>query len=206
MKQIVIMTVLLSFSLRLFAAEPAISALIKRKYGKTASFQAQFEQSIYWSVREKTSKHRGTLTVAPGNRFRIELNNETYVGDGTTVWQYSRGTNQVVVRNFAELNPSIHPSRLLTTYLSDYPFKEKTRGNGVVTLIWNGDTSGTQEYRSITVEARESDGIVTSLVLVDKNMNIHTYRFKKTVFGKTPPANTFTFEAPPDATVLDNRQ
>ncbi len=189
------------------SAESSVLSLVKKKYSGAVTFQAKFEQSIYWNVREKTSRLRGTITVAPRNRFRIETENETYVGDGKTLLQYNRSLNQLIIRDFEDLSPSMYPSRLLSTYLTDYSFKEKERKNGTVTLIWNGDSSSvSRDYRTITVDVRESDGMVLSLVLTDRENNVHTYRFKKIDFGISPSPEFFTFNPPSDATIIDKRR
>lgn len=206
MNHLLIITVLLLTAAKHASEEPEVCTLIRRKYAKTASVRAQFEQSIYWSVREKTSKNRGTIILAPGNRFRIEMANETYVGDGSVYWQYSRRNNQVVIRSFEELTPSTHPSHLLTAFFNDYRFSETGRSGGQVKLSWMDDSTEVRNFRAITLTVKVPQGVVKSITATDNNMNVHTYRFTKTVFGKAMPSNTFTFQVPLHATVIDHRQ
>jgi outer membrane lipoprotein-sorting protein len=205
MKHLLMMTMILSAFLQSFAAEPEVCNRIRQKYSNTAFIQTEFDQSIYWAVREKTTKNHGSILLAPGNKFRVELANETWVSDGSVYWQYNRNGNQVVIDTCAKLDRSLLPSHFLTSFLSNHRFTEKIRGGGRVTLVWNADSTGDQEYRSITLSVQESSGTIASLVVTDKNMNIHTYLFRKTTFGKPLPATNFHFEAPPNAHIIDNR-
>lgn len=188
------------------ATEPDVNTRIRQLYRPDASIRAEFDQSIYWSVREKTSKSRGTIICAPGNRFRVTMGNDTYVSDGTTCWQYSSANKQVVIRSLAQFDPSTLPSRLLATALSDYRFTETGRTGDAVTLTSRPDSGVSAAYKGVKIDVKESDGTITLLETIDRNDNIHTYRFKKTVFGKPADAATFTFEAPTDANVIDYRK
>jgi outer membrane lipoprotein-sorting protein len=186
--------------------EPAVCKRIRQQYNPETALRAEFDLSIYWKVREKTSKSHGMFTCAPGNRFRVETGSETYVSDGSVCWQYSRTNNQVVIRPLSQFNPSTLPSRVLSTALDDYRFSEQGRTGGLVTLIAQGDSVATTGYRSVKLDVRESDGTIETLEAIDGNGNIHTYRFKKTVFRKPADSATFTFEAPTDANVIDHRR
>jgi outer membrane lipoprotein-sorting protein len=206
MNALVMVAVLLSSAApHLHAAEPAVCAKLRQHYADTTPLQIDFEQSIYWNVREKTSKKRGTATLAPGNRFRVEIGNDSWICDGVTCSHYNKENNQVVMRNFSDLDITTQPSHLLTTLLTKYRFEEKKRSGKEVTLAWHPDSSSSGEYTAITLTVTEATGTVTSLTFTDTNSNIHTYIFKKTVFGKPAPAATFEFEAPNNAYIIDNR-
>jgi outer membrane lipoprotein-sorting protein len=188
------------------AETPDVVTRIREHYRPDASIQADFDLSIYWSVREKTSKNHGSIICAPGNRFRVVIGNDVYVSDGTTCRQFSSANNQLVIRSIAQFDPSTLPSRLLATALSDYRFNETGRGGGIVTLSSRPDSSVSAAYRNVKIDVKEADGTIAVLETVDRNDNIQTYRFKKTVFGKPADAATFTFEAPTNANVIDYRK
>lgn len=206
LKHVVIIFTLLTQLLQVTYAEPVVCALIKEKYSTKNSMDATFEQSIYWHVREKNTKNSGRISVAPGEKFRVTLKNETYVSNGTVYWQYSKLNQQVVINNLASIDLSSHPSHLLSTFLTSYPFTEQKRLGDVITLEWRADSTAAADaaYQLITINAR-ADGAVTFVKLVDKNDNVHTYRFENISFGVKFPAKTFEFEVPPHAAVIDNR-
>ena len=205
-RHLIILVSMFSFTAAVAASEPAICKQIRQRYNPGVPIRAEFDLSIYWSVREKTSKTRGTIMFAPGNRFRVEAGNDVYVSDGRTCWQYSKANNQVVIRNLSDLDPSTLPSRLLTTALSDYRFSETGRGGGgLITLTSAADTAANAVYRTVRIDVNGTDGAIVTLEATDRNGNIHTYRFKKTEFGKPADGAPFTFKVPTDANVIDHR-
>jgi len=189
----------------LFAAPANLKDLVRKKYSPSASFTIDFDQSIYWSVREKTSKKSGTLTIAPGDRFRIELGNELYVSNGTVCWQYSKTNKQVTIRNLGDIDLSFHPSNLLSSFLERYSFSESDKGNGIAVLT-SADSAAAAPYHGIVITVQRSSGTVNLLEFTDNNENRHTYRFRKTVFTAKQPLSLFEFEVPADADVIDHRQ
>jgi outer membrane lipoprotein-sorting protein len=191
--------------LELLAAEPAVCEKLRRHYADTTHLQIDFEQSIYWSVREKTSKKRGSAVLAPENRFRVEIGNDLWVCDGVTCSHYNKENNQVIIRNFSDLDITTQPSHLLSTLLTNYRFEEKSTKGKEMTLVWHPDSAASREYTAITLTVIEATGTVTSLTFTDTNSNIHTYQFKNTIFGRKVPAATFEFEAPNNAHIIDHR-
>lgn len=190
--------------------EPDVCKLIRSKYNKNAYIRVEIDQSSYWSVREKTGRKRGTVILAPGNRFRVEMANETFTSDGTTLRHFDRNNNQLTISNLAQLDRTVLPSYFLTCFLDDYRFTEKERSGDEVALVWSapqkdGLSTDIDGYRSITLKAKATSGILVSIVAVDRSDNVHTYNFKKTVFGRAEPDEVFHFEVPPDANIVDNR-
>lgn len=188
-----------------FAAEPAVMPLVRKLYTVNSAMEAQFELKTYWSVREKEETKAGKLSIAPQNRFRVEVGNDLLVSDGQTYWQYSKKTAQVIIKNFSDLDLQMHPSQLLSTFLTNYEYVEKSNSNGVNVLSWNADSENKGGYTAIEVSVESKTGEVKVLKLTDRNGNIQTYSFKKTVFGAKFSQKVFTFEVPQDAQVLDNR-
>jgi outer membrane lipoprotein-sorting protein len=188
------------------AEEPSVMALLRKNYGGGGAVTATFDLSIYWSIREKEEKKSGELLVAPGNKFRVTLGKEAFVSDGKTFWQYSEKNAQVVVRDFSDIDPSAVPSKFLLSFLSDRAFAEKARSGPTVELFWEGKGAPSGgDYTAITAVVEEKTGVIKTLKLTDKNENIHTYAFKKTVFGKPPKDDVFQFKIPKGAEALDMR-
>jgi outer membrane lipoprotein-sorting protein len=183
-----------------------LQKVLKQKYAPTQSLYVEFEQSMYWNVREKTTRHTGSLMLAPGNKFNVALAKEFYVSNGTVCWHYSKNTNQVNIRHLRDLDLSIQPSYLLTTFLDKYRFTEKERTKQQVILAAGNDTLANQEYSKVTITVQLPSGTVTALSFTDKNSNVQTYTFKKTVFDKKYVSQQFEFEVPPDAEVIDHRK
>jgi outer membrane lipoprotein-sorting protein len=205
-KQLWLVTIVIIVAYHLCDATSSVATLIKKKYTGSAHLTTQFEQNIYWSVREKTSKKRGTIILASNDNFRVELGNDLYISNGSLYWHYNSSSNQVDIRQLKNLDLSVQPSHMFKTFLTTYTFRETENNGKKATLVWKDDSAESTNYQSITLTVQLPSGIISSLVFIDSNDNIHTYTFKKTVFGKEVPTTTFEFEAPPNAHIIDNRR
>ncbi len=191
---------------QVFSDEPAVMGMISKKYNAGSFIEAQFQQHTWWSVREKEETKNGRLFIAPQNKFRIELGNDVLASDGNTYWQYNKAANQVVIDNLCNLELSYHPSQLLSTFLTGYSYKEVEKSGNQTVLKWVADDSSKSQYKEIEIRVVTKSGEVQKLKMTDRNDNVQTYSFKKTVFGAKIPKEVFTFEVPDDVQVLDNRQ
>jgi outer membrane lipoprotein-sorting protein len=190
------------------AKEPPAMTALRKNYGGNNAVTATFDLSIYWNVREKEEKKSGELLIAPGNKFKVTLGKEAFVSDGKTFWQYSEKNSQVVIRNFSDIDESTVPSKFLLSFLSNRVFAEKQRNGSTLELFWDGKgkSAGIDgDYTSITAVVDEKNGSIKTLKLTDKNENIHTYTFKKTVFDKPPKDDVFRFKPPKGVEALDMR-
>ncbi|MFP4164689.1 MAG: LolA family protein [Chitinispirillaceae bacterium] len=205
-KKIIFTAVLLCAVSFTMAKEPEVISLVRKNYSGKTTVTAQFDLTIYWAIRERESEKRGELFLAPGEKFRADLGKETFVSDGKSFWQYSERNSQVVVRNLSEIDLSMQPSHLLSTFLTGRTFTQKSNKDGVVELVWKNDSVGADSYKSVTALVEEKTGIVKTLELVDKNENVNTYTFKNTVVGKPIADKVFRFKAPKGVEVLDMRE
>jgi outer membrane lipoprotein-sorting protein len=203
----VFLPLFLSFSFAQTAgtAHPeSVLALIRKNYSPENSLSTQFSLTIFWSVRENQEKKKGSIVLAAGNRFRVEADRETWVSDGTTFWDYTPASQQVVIRRLADVGPSSYPSQIFTRYLTAFHFQEQDRRNGVVRLSGKND-SADAAYASIQLWAQEQSGRIDRCVLTDQSGNTFTYVFSDTRFGRNFSRETFEFAIPKSARIVDMR-
>lgn len=177
---------------------------LKNNYDPAHSVSAQYELTIYWSVREKEERRQGSIVLANQDRFRITAGDETFVSDGETYWHHSSKAKQVVIKNLADVDRSLLPSRVFTRFVVSCPFTLKERLGGIAELFWTAD-SADAPYRSVHVRAREKDGVIVQCILTDRQDNRFTYSFSGTTIGKKFPGSTFEFSIPKNAHVVDTR-
>jgi outer membrane lipoprotein carrier protein len=188
------------------AQAPSLVDELRAKYGKQVTLQTSFDLEIMWKVREKTEKKSGTLQIAPDDKFRLELDNTVWVSDGLTYWQYSKATSQVVIKKLVDVDLSMHPSQIITTYLFDYSYAIKDENDKQAVLEWTAPQDDAKAYaKAITMWVDKKKMILKKLHVVDTNGNESTYDFKKTKVGGDIPAETFRLAIPEGASVLDTR-
>jgi outer membrane lipoprotein-sorting protein len=181
---------------------------IKANYSGKTALSTDVDLHIEWKVREKQENARGTIVLAPGDKFRASLGNLLWVSDGSTLWQYDKELSQVVIKPLANIGASMLPSQAIVIYCSKYSFiLTKGPGNDAV-LEWKADSlSSPQEHGAlrIRITADNARAAVKQLLIVDASGNETTYTFGHTRFGKAVPAKTFTFIIPEGVRILDNR-
>jgi chaperone LolA len=191
------------------AAATACSGIletVRQKYDKATSLSSDMSLTIRWKVREKEESRSGRIYLTKGDKFRVELGETIWVSNGQTMWQYSKQTNQVIVKRILDVDLSSHPSQILSTFLNDYDYAVLEDNGRQVVLQWVADsTDKTSFYRQVTAYYDTKKGYVSSFLLVDKHANESVYLFKRTEFSEQIPRELFEFEPPKGAHVLDER-
>lgn len=179
---------------------------LRKKYSPEKEVHLSFDLTIFWSVRERYEKKSGELIFNPGEKFRLKLGNSTWVSNGQTYWQYSKSTNQVVIKSLLDIDLSLQPSNMLQSFLS-YSFKIHTSDAKSTTLIWEGDSQNSDlPYKKIVVNVDPKKFEIVELIVTDDDSNESRYIFGKTKFGVKESSSTFEFEIPEGADVLDTRK
>jgi outer membrane lipoprotein-sorting protein len=181
---------------------------IRQNYSGATTLSSTVDIRIVWKMREKTDNMRGSIMLAPGDRYRVDLGNTLWVSDGATLWQYDKALSQVVVTSLSGNNNSMLPSKVITSYCSKYPLKASGSTSGNDVLEWKADTTagangGDVSFVSITADRKTA--AVKKLFVIDKSGNESTYSFSRTALGRSAPAGTFEFVPPKGARVLDQR-
>jgi outer membrane lipoprotein-sorting protein len=185
------------------ATDNSLLTQLKKKYSTSSTIKADVQLKVWWQVREKEETKKGTLLLTSGDKFRVTLGNEIYVSDGTTCFQYHNVTKLLQIKNLRDIDQSMLPSHIITSFIATYPLKEVSHNDKETHLGWTAD-SLSSSYKSIKITV-DNKTCMKSLVLTDSNGNVFTYTFTKTEFGGTVPKGAFEFETPSDAQVNDAR-
>lgn len=186
-----------------FADEPPIMKKIRQNYNPDSSIKLEFDLSIFWSVREKTDKKSGSLILCPGNKFSVTIGDEQHISNGKKYWHYSRKASQVTIENIKTINVSSLPSGILQQFLTKNKFTQKADSGSIKVLECAADTAKPSSYKSIILWA-DKKGIITKLQTRDKNDNINTYTFHKSILNARVSSEAFEFHVPKNVQVLNN--
>ncbi len=175
---------------------------VKSTYAATRSAVIKFEQT------GAGGRAAGTLTYAPGDKYRLELPRQTMISDGARVWTYTPEKKQVVVSKASKASGRLTPEDILTSFPGDYT--PELTGESTVNgrPVW--------VVRCTPGSGRKIGDVTKATLYVDKG----TYRFQQidiespsigrmsvrivnAQYGKTGPDSQFTFAAPKDVRVID---
>jgi outer membrane lipoprotein-sorting protein len=200
--------VLLFSAFSCFCQQNTLLNRIKLNYSGKAAIATSFDVHIAWKVRETEETRHGSIVLAPGDRFRVELGTGVWVSNGNTLWQFDRAISQVVIKQLSATDPSMLPSSAVTRYCSDYPLAALQQSGTDAVFEWKADTSiaaRSGQVSFVRLVADKKLAVIEKLVVVDKMGNESSYTFSRTVLGKIMPSSTFEFEPPKGARVLDQR-
>ena len=86
------------------------------KSGKAWSLS--FKLQLFYADSPDIVSQQGSLVVAEGDRFKLELAGIKFYSDGESLWQHNVEQKQVLIKSVEDLSSALHPSELLFKYLN----------------------------------------------------------------------------------------
>ncbi|MDO9028728.1 MAG: outer membrane lipoprotein chaperone LolA [Candidatus Roizmanbacteria bacterium] len=117
---IVVPAILLACNVTFADGSEKILSKVQKKYETIKDVTAEFTQNITFGVSKMEQSFHGSLTMKKGNRYRVEMEQQTIVTDGKTVWSYSHPNNQVIIDKYKEDPKSFSPDRVLINVPKNY--------------------------------------------------------------------------------------
>lgn len=141
--------------------------------------------------------------------YRVEMNDQQIICDGKTVWTYLKDSKEVMVADASEDPDAISPTTLLTGYHKEYltnfatdPAYER-QGLKIIELR----PSHNKNFSLVKVVIKESESMVTALIIDDNGGNSFEYDLSKMKTNNDLASDFFRFDAKryPDVDVIDMR-
>jgi outer membrane lipoprotein-sorting protein len=191
------------------AAQSAQELLEKarKKYDDCTDVELRFTQVVKFPVSRVEQRITGTLQMRKGNRYRVETEDMTVVTDGTTVWSYSRGTNQLLIDRFVMDERMFSPERILTAAPEDFSavFLGREKIGSQETVVLKLLPSGEGFLKTMKIWIGESDYLTRKVEMVDANGKETTYLVSDLRVNTGVPESRFTLKVPEGAEVVDLR-
>ena len=86
------------------------------KSGKAWSLN--FRAQVFQVDSPDVQTQSGSLVVAEGDKFKLDLLGIKFYSDGESLWQWNVEQKQVLIKAVEDLSSSLHPSELLFKYLN----------------------------------------------------------------------------------------
>ncbi len=179
----------------------------RKRYEGLTDVELRFTQTVKFPISRVDQRINGTLQMRKGNRYRVETDDMTVVTDGTTVWSYSRGTNQVLIDRFTMDERMFSPERILTAAPEDFEAvllgKEKIGAQETLVLKLIPTAEGFVKTMKLWVG--ESDYLTRKVEMVDAGGKETTYMVSDLRVNTGIPESRFTLKVPEGADVVDLR-
>ncbi|HJN06723.1 MAG TPA: outer membrane lipoprotein carrier protein LolA [Bacteroidales bacterium] len=153
-------------------------------------------------------KKSGVIYVQ-GDSYRIEMEGQIIISDGTTIWTYLEDSEEVMVSNVEDNEESISPTQILTKYNESYKAKfgqsNKYKNSKLKEICLRPKDRKNFEQISVIVNANKLS--LENFSVYDVNGNVFTYHIIDLQSDLDLPKGTFIFDyaSYPDVEVIDMR-
>jgi outer membrane lipoprotein carrier protein len=181
---------------------------VKRKYDTIQDARLKFSQRVTFERTNLEQSSKGTLFLKNGNRYRLELGEQTIVTNGAIVWSYSQATNQVIIDKFKMDERLLTPEKVLTGAPEDFiPSslgKERIGDMDVIALkLVPRDDRSFLSLLKLWVDV--SSWLIRRAEVVDANGKTTEYEIEDVKMNIGLDDDLFVYEIPPGADVVDLR-
>ncbi len=181
----------------------------EKKYNTIKDVFIEFTQTSVFGVSKIENKFEGKLWMKKNNRYKIELENQTIVTDGKTVWSYYPLNKQVVIDDYKDDPDSFSPDRIMVNvprnYNAIYIGTEKIQGKNTLILKLTPKDEKSL-LKSMKVWFNKDDYLIEKVEVIDISDNITTYLSKTTSLNTGLKDSLFQFTIPDGVEVLDLRK
>jgi outer membrane lipoprotein carrier protein len=180
---------------------PAARAIVDKLMTKAkawTSFEADFSSRLQNTKDKLDVKQEGNMKVK-GKKFRLVLDKNTIINDGTTMYTYNKDANEVNLSDPKEMDQELDPSTLFTQY--EKGFKSAVRGREG-RCGWCDDKRGQalplepakKPFHTVILSVDKAKVEPKSVQVLYKDGNVVTYTLKKFTANPELADALFTFD------------
>jgi chaperone LolA len=206
---IIVLLCLFSRSLALAGDDPLeIISRVHDRYEEIKDAVLSFQQNVVFGMTKNEQTFTGILKMKKSDKYRIELEDQTIVTDGKSVWSYSKSNNQVLVDKYRENPKSLSPDKLLMNVPDEYSTtmlgKEKVgKREWLILKMVPNEKNANLKWMKVWVD--DDEYLMHKVQILDVSDNLTTYTIDDLKINTGLSDELFQYKAPPDAEVVDLR-
>ncbi len=213
MKKLIILLILITFVFSINFAYSAMSAKnivkkVKETYQDLRTVIIEFEQDFKWKLAGTNQKVNGKIIIKDNVKYHVEIDNNTIVTDGKTIWNYSKANNQVIIKNAEKADADQLPSKILLKYAEDYHVtlvgEERLQNAECYVLLFKSKT-GDDYYQQMKAWISKKNWMTAKIEQTDINQNVNTYLIRSVQTNTPIDDSNFIFRTPKGVEEIDMR-
>lgn len=181
----------------------------EKKYNAIQDVIIDFTQINVFGVSRIENKLDGKLWMKKKNKYKIQLENQTIITDGKTVWSYYPLNNQVVIDDYKEDPNSFSPDKLMINIPKNYNAillgVEKLSNKNTYVLKLNPRDEKSL-IKSIKVWLHRDEYLIEKVEVNDVSDNQTTYISKSITLNSGLKDDIFKLKIPEGVETLDLRK
>ncbi len=179
------------------------------KYKAITAFEANLTTGLTNESEGVKEEFNGKITVK-GDKFRLLLDDQEIINNGTTVWTYLPSAKEVNIDNFDPGADEINPSKIFDMYKKGFKYlylADKTENGVLCEEIDLVPEKKDAQYFKIKMMISKKDKSILSWTMFDKSGNRYKYSITKFVSNLKVDDSFFTFDPKkyPGVEVIDLR-
>lgn len=211
MKRLLLMAILVAACVGIVQSEDSAQDVLermKKKYDSIYDAQFRFSQKVKFEMARVEQLVSGTLLLKKENKYRVELEEQTIVTNGETVWSYSLPNNQVLIDHFKMNDRTFSPERILTGAPEDFAATvvgRETLGKSSAIILKLVPRDDQAFVRSMKIWVDDGTWMIRRVELVDANGKETQYTVSDVKINVGLQDSRFTYQIPEGVEVVDLR-
>ena len=182
---------------------------MSKKYKAITAFEANLTSGMTNETEGVKEEFKGKITVK-GDKFRLLLDDQEIINNGTTVWTYLPSAKEVNIDNFDPGSDDVNPTKIFEMYKKGFKYlylADKTEGGVVCEEIDLVPEKKDAQYFKIKMMIVKKDKSIQSWTMFDKAGNRYKYTITKFVPNVKVDDAFFTFDTKkyPGVEIIDLR-
>ena len=182
---------------------------MSKKYKVLTSFEATLTSALTNESEGVKEEFKGKIIVK-GEKFRLSLEDQEIINNGTTVWTYLPSAKEVNIDNYDPGSDDINPVKIFEMYKKGFKYlyiADKTEAGIVLEEIDLVPEKKDAQYFKIKMMIVKKDKSIQSWTMFDKSGNRYKYSITRFTPNVKLDDSLFTFDIKkyPGIEVIDLR-
>ncbi len=150
------------------------------KYKKIPAYSANITSSLINETDGINENFSGKIAVK-GEMYRLEMEEQVVINNGTTVWTYLPDVNEVNIDTYSPEEGEISPSKIYDAYKDGYKYVligEENNGGTMCSVIDLIPNDKDAQFFKIKLFIAKNDNSLKSWTMFDKSGNKYNYTIK----------------------------
>ncbi len=182
---------------------------MSKKYKAITAFEANLTSGLSNESEGVNEEFKGKITVK-GDKFRLLLDDQEVINNGTTVWTYLPAAKEVNIDNFDPGSDEVNPTKIFDMYKKGFKYlylADKTEGGVLCEEVDLVPEKKDAQYFKIKMMISKKDKSIQSWTMFDRSGNRYKYTITKFTPNIKVDDSFFTFDVKkyPGVEVIDLR-
>lgn len=182
---------------------------MSNKYKTLTSFEANLTSSLTNDTDGIHEEFKGKIVVK-GDMFKLTIDDQEIINNGTTVWTYLPSAKEVNIDNVDPDTDEMNPSKFYLMYKKGYKYlylEDQTDAGVLCEVVDLVPEKKDAQYFKIRMNIAKKDKSIQSWTMFDKSGNRYKYSISKFVSNVKVDDSFFTFDPKkyPGVEVIDLR-